>query len=181
MCETACRLFKFPKGGEVIAFAGTIAAVLGLNVVANETGANSEGFVVTAILLGFGLAPFVGDSLERHIPVSMWRRVSFSRVASRRWGVELFNAVFTRIGWNGMVLAMRREASAKREGANPLRPMRASAAGHAWGLLLHICSAGWCAAAGGWLAATVLLVIGAVGHLYPVLLQFRVLTDAREK
>lgn len=165
----------------MIAFAGTIAAVLGLNVVANETGANSEGFVVTAILLGFGLAPFVGDSLERHIPVSMWRRVSFSRVASRRWGVELFNTVLTRIGWNGMVLAMRREASAMREGVNPLRPMRASAAGHAWGLMLHICSAGWCAAAGGWLAATVLLAIGAVGHLYPVLLQFRVLTDARER
>ena len=181
MCETTCRLFKFPKGVEVIAFAGTIAAVLGLNVVANETGANSEGFVVTAILLGFGLAPFVGDSLERHIPVSMWRRVSFSRVASRRWGVEPFNAVLTRIGWNGMVLAMRREASAKREGANPLRPMRASAAGHGWGLLLSMCSAGWCIAAGGWLAAAVLLVIGVVGHLYPVLLQLRVLADARER
>lgn len=170
---------EFPKGVEVIAFAGAIAAVLGLNIVANETGANSEGFVVTAILLGFGLAPFVGDSLERHIPVSMWRRVSFSRVASRRWGVELFNAVLTRIGWNGMILAMRREESAKREGANPLRPVRASAAGHVWGLLLHICSAGWCAAADGLFAATVLLVVGVVGHLYPVLLQLRVLTDAR--
>ena len=44
----------------MIAFAGTITAVLGLNVVANETGANAVGFVVAAILLGFGLAPFVG-------------------------------------------------------------------------------------------------------------------------
>lgn len=163
----------------MIAFAGIITAVLGLNVVANETGANAVGFVITAILLGFGLAPFVGDSLERHIPVSLWRRMSFSRVASRRWGVELFNTALTRIGWTGMILEMRREESAKREGATPLRPMRASAAGHAWGLLLHICSAGWCAAADGLLAATVLLVVGVVGHLYPVLLQLRVLTDAR--
>ena len=93
------------RGGKNDRFRWVYHSRAGLNVVANETGANAVGFVVAAILLGFGLAPFVGDSLERHIPVSLWRRMSFSRVASRRWGVERFNAVLTRIGWNGMIFS----------------------------------------------------------------------------
>lgn len=57
----------------------TVAAVLGLVIVANATGVASVGFVVTTTLLGLGLAPFVGDSLERHIPSSQWDRISLAR------------------------------------------------------------------------------------------------------
>lgn len=58
--------------------------------------------------------------------------------------------------------------------------MQAAAAGHAWALVVHIVAAVWAAVAGGWVAAAVLLLVGVVGHLYPVLLQVRVLTLLRE-
>ncbi|CAB0872765.1 hypothetical protein FRC0378_02072 [Corynebacterium diphtheriae] len=81
----------------------TVAAVLGLVIVANATGVVPVGFVVTTTLLGLGLAPFVGDSLERHIPSSQWDRISLARDASRRWGVEPSNAFFPWIGCNRLI------------------------------------------------------------------------------
>lgn len=68
----------------MIALLATAAAVLGLVIVATSVGANSAGFAITAILLGFGLAPFAGDSLERHVPRSLWDRLSLSHNAYRR-------------------------------------------------------------------------------------------------
>lgn len=112
----------------------TVAAVLGLVIVANATGVASVGFVVTTTLLGLGLAPFVGDSLERHIPSSQWDRISLARDASRRWGVELFNAFLSWIGWNRLIFSLRRgQASGAMKGWES-RPVRAAAAGHAWGV-----------------------------------------------
>lgn len=70
----------------------TVAAVLGLVIVANATGVASVGFVVTTTLLGLGLAPFVGDSLERHIPSSQWDCISLSRetpVADGEWNYSM--------------------------------------------------------------------------------------------
>ena len=68
----------------MIALLATVAAVLGLVIVATSVGANSSGFAITAILFGFGLAPFAGDSLERHVPRSLWDRLSLSHNAYRR-------------------------------------------------------------------------------------------------
>lgn len=58
--------------------------------------------------------------------------------------------------------------------------MQAAAAGHAWAVVLHMVAVVWAALAGGWVAAVVLLVVGILGHLYPVLLQIRVLTRLHE-
>ncbi|WP_368266225.1 hypothetical protein [Corynebacterium ulcerans] len=91
----------------MVALLLTVAAVGGLVIAANATGADSAGFVITVTLMGFGLALFVGESLERRIPGYQWDRISFSRDASRRWGVHLFNAVLSWIGWNRLIFAMR--------------------------------------------------------------------------
>lgn len=160
----------------MVALSLTAAAVLGLIIVANATGPDTVGFVVTTTLLGFGLAPFVGDSLERHIPDTLWNRTSLSRDASRQWGVDLFNAVLSWIGWNRLVVAMRgNQATELRKNWDP-RPMRASAAGHTWAFLLHLSTAIWVGVTGGWASPVVLLVVGVLGHLYPAMLQIRVLT-----
>lgn len=163
----------------MIALLMTVAAVFSLVVVADETGANAVGFVVTVILMGFGFALFIGDSLERHIPSSLWDRLSLSREAARRWGVKLFNTVLSRIGWNKLIIAMREDRAARVKDWSP-RPMRAAAAGHAWAFVLHAVTAVWAAVAGGWGSSVVLLVVGVVGHLFPILLQIRVLTRLRE-
>lgn len=164
----------------MVALLMTIAAALGLGIVADATGADAVGFAITATLLGFGLAPFVGDSLERHTPDSLWEGISLSRDASRRWGVDLFNAVLSWIGWNKLVIAMRGDCSAKLGKDCDPRPMRAAATGHAWALLLHAVTAIWAGMAGGQGVSVVLLVVGVVGHLFPVLLQIRVLTRLTE-
>ncbi|MGV0375894.1 glycosyl-4,4'-diaponeurosporenoate acyltransferase CrtO family protein [Corynebacterium hadale] len=161
----------------MVALLLTLAAVFGLSAVAGATGAGAAGFVISATLLGFGLAPFVGDSLQRLLPCSVWGRFSLSAGVSRRLGVDQFNAFLTRVGWNRQVLAMRGSGAGGRR--NP-RHMQAAAAGHAWALVLHVVAAVWAALAAGWVAAVVLLVVGVVGHLYPVLLQVRVLTLLRE-
>lgn len=165
----------------MVALLLTVAAVLGLVIVANATGVASVGFVVTTTLLGLGLAPFVGDSLERHIPSSQWDRISLSRDASRRWGVDLFNATLSWIGWNRLIFALRRdEAAGSVKGWEP-RPVRAAAAGHAWAFLLHVVTVVWASVAGEWVSLVSLLTVGVVCHLYPVLLQIHVLTRLRER
>lgn len=167
----------------MIALLTTVAAVLGLGIVATSVGAHSAGFAITAILLGFGLAPFAGDSLERRIPRSLWDRLSLSHNAYRRLSLSLFNSLLSTVGWNRLVIALRDEQSsesdANRSNRNP-RPVQASAAGHMWALLLHIAAAIWAGIAGGWVVPVVLALVGVFGHLYPVLLQIRVLTRWRE-
>ncbi|PAT07576.1 hypothetical protein CKJ82_09220 [Corynebacterium hadale] len=166
----------------MVALLLTLAAVFGLSVVAGATGAGTAGFVVSATLLGFGLAPFVGDSLQRLLPCSVWGRFSLSARTARGLGVDHFNAFLTRVGWNQQVVAMRGFGvgeSGAAERRNP-RHMQAAAAGHAWALVLHVVAAAWAALAGGWSAVAVLLAVGVVGHLYPVLLQIRVLTRLHE-
>ena len=59
------------------------------------------------------------------------------------------------------------------------RHMRAAALGHAWAFALHIVSTVLASAYQGQLWAAALLIIGIVGHLYPVLLQLRILTRLR--
>lgn len=160
----------------------TLAAAFGLSVVAGATGAGAAGFVVSTTLLGFGLAPFVGDSLQRLLPSSVWGRLSLSARTARGLGVDHFNALLTRVGWNRQVVAMR-GFDVGESGAGDRRDprhMQAAAAGHAWALVLHVVAAAWAALAGGWSAVVVLLAVGVVGHLYPVLLQIRVLTRLRE-
>lgn len=95
----------------------------------------------------------------------------------------LFNSLLSTVGWNRLVIALRDEQSgesdANRSNRNS-RPVQASAAGHTWALLLHIVAAIWAGIAGGWVVSLVLLLVGVFGHLYPVLLQIRVLTRWRE-
>ncbi|MCT1684166.1 hypothetical protein [Corynebacterium appendicis] len=167
----------------MIALLATAAAVLGLVIVATSVGANSAGFAITAILLGFGLAPFAGDSLERHVPRSLWDRLSLSHNAYRRLSLPLFNSLLSAVGWNRLIIALRDEQSGESDANRTIRnsrPVQASAAGHTWALLLHIVAAIWAGIAGGWVVSLVLLLIGVFGHLYPVLLQVRVLTRWRE-
>lgn len=161
----------------MVALLLTLAAAFGLSVVAGATGAGAAGFVVSATLLGFGLAPFVGDSLQQLLPCSVWGRFSLSARTARSLGVDHFNAFLTRVGWNRQVVAMRGAGADNRR--DP-RHMQAAAAGHAWALALHVVAAAWAALAGGWSAVAVLLAVGMVGHLYPVLLQIRVLTRLRQ-
>ena len=163
----------------MVALIMTVTGIIGLVIVANEAGADTTGFTITVILLGFGFAPFVGDSLERHIPSSLWDRLSFSRKASRLWGVSLFNTFLSRIGWNRRIIAMRgNRAAGVRIWSS--RPMRSAAAGHTWAFLLHCVTTVWTCVAGGVVAPVILLLVGLIGHLYPVLLQVRVLTRLRE-
>lgn len=164
----------------MVALLLTAAGIYGLVVAAGAVGADSVGFVVTVTLIGFGFALFVGGSLERYLPASLWRRFSLSRAASRRWGVDCFNAFLWRIGWNKRIVAMRKCESDGNEKESILRQVRASAVGHSWSVLLHVASAIWAVTADGWLAAVVLLMIGIIGHVYPVLLQIRVMTRLRE-
>ncbi|PAT05214.1 hypothetical protein CKJ81_10135 [Corynebacterium hadale] len=166
----------------MVALLLTLAAIFGMSVVAGATGAGAAGFVISATLPGFGLAPFVGDSLHRLLPCSVWGRFSLSASTARGLGVDHFNAFLTRVGWNRQIVAMR-GAGAGESGAAELRNprhMQAAAAGHAWALVLHVVAAAWAALAGGWSAVVVLLAVGVVGHLYPVLLQIRVLTRLHE-
>lgn len=159
----------------MIALLMTVVGIYGLVTVANEPAAGMAGFVVTVIFMGFGFALFVGDSLERHIPTSLWDRFSLSPVAYRRLGVKLFNTLLSRIGWNRVIFSFRGDQS-----WNP-RHMRAAATGHGWAFLLHIATAVWASVSGGgWMAPGALLVVGIVGHLYPVFLQIYVLTLLRE-
>ncbi|ARU45685.1 hypothetical protein [Corynebacterium silvaticum] len=164
----------------MVALLLTVAAIQGLVIVADATGADSAGFVITVTLMGFGLALFVGESLERHIPCSQWDRISLSRESSHRWGVDLFNAVLSWIGWNRLIVAMRGDRASGTGKDWDSRPMRAAAAGHAWAFLLHTATAFWAGVARGWMLPIILLVVGVVGHLYPVLLQIRILTRLRE-
>ena len=60
------------------------------------------------------------------------------------------------------------------------RHMRAAAAGHGWAIVLHSTSSVWAVATGGWISSVILIVVGVFGHLYPVLLQIRVLTTLKE-
>ena len=116
----------------MIALLLTLASAGGLFVVANAAGAGSVGFAITAALLGFGLAPFVGDSLQRRIPESVWARLSLSRSAARRCGVDVFNTALSAIRGNKHVMAMRRGSSGlSAEHLNP-RHIQAAAVGHAW-------------------------------------------------
>ena len=117
----------------MIALALTIAAVLGLSVVANSAGTGSIGFVLTATLLSLGLAPFVGDSLERYIPAAAWRRVFLSPTAYRRLGATLYNSMLSASGWNRLIYDMRARERSTASGNTPKRPLRASAVGHTWG------------------------------------------------
>ncbi|BAM26914.1 hypothetical protein [Corynebacterium ulcerans] len=164
----------------MVALLLTVAAVGGLVIVADATGADSAGFVITVTLMGFSLALFVGESLERRIPGYQWDRISFSRDANRRWGVHLFNAVLSWVGWNRLIIAMREDQAAGRGKDRSPRPMRAAAAGHAWAFLLHIAAAVWAGMIGDLVTPLVILAVGIVGHLYPVLLQIRILTRLRE-
>nr|WP_305082891.1 hypothetical protein [Corynebacterium sp. CCUG 69979] len=168
-------------GVGVIAVVITVVAVGGLVIVADATSAHSAIFVLMVTLTGFGWAPFVGNSLERYIPHSLWDRMSMSHETSRRWGVSQFNSFLSRIGWNKLIFAMREDsATGERDRWDP-RHMRSAAAGHGWGFLLHAATAIWAGASRGWVALIVLLLAGVVLHFYPVLLQIRVLTRLRER
>ena len=96
--------------------------------------------------------------------------------------MDHFNAFLTRVGWNRQVVAMRGFGVGESGAADRRNPrhMQAAAAGHAWALVLHVVAVAWAALAGGWSAVVVLLAVGVVGHLYPVLLQIRMLTRLRE-
>lgn len=163
----------------MIALLLTAFAVIGLNIVSDATSADSASFAITTILMGFGFSLFVGESLERHIPDHRWAQVSLTRDASRRWGVKFFNAFLSKIGWNRLIFAMREEQAVGRGKDRNLRPIKAAAAGHAWAFLLHIATAVWASMSGGWVTSLTLLIVGIVGHLYPVLLQIYVLTKLR--
>ena len=165
------------------ALLSTVVAFAGLIIVVSSVGADSLGFVLTATLLSFGLAPFAGDSLQQHIPHSLWERLSLSHTASRRLALPTFNTLLNHIGWNRLIIALRdgqSSASIQNRRSKNLRPVQAAAAGHTWGFLLHIATAAWAGIAGAWGSATVLIVTGIIGHLYPALLQIRVLTRWRE-
>lgn len=177
VCERA--VCASVKEDVVIALALTIAAVLGLSVVANTADTASIGFVLTATLLSLGLAPFVGDSLERYIPAAAWHRVSLSPTAYRRLGAPLYNSVLSASGWNRLIYVMRARDRSIASGNTSKRPLRASAVGHTWGLLLHGATAGWAAASGDWQVPLALVAIGVLVHLYPILIQFYVLTARR--
>ena len=157
----------------------TVAAALGIVITADATGVGAVGFVITVTLMGFGFAFFVGNSLAQRIPGCLWDRMSLSREAARRCGVTQFNALLTRVGWNKLVFAARKDpVEGNGSRWNP-RHMKAAAAGHAWGFLLHAVTAVWAAVTGGWVAVLLLLLIGIVGHLYPVLLQIYALSLLR--
>ena len=112
----------------MIALLVTVVAVSSLVIVANEPAAGMAGFVVTVILMGFGCALFVGDSLERRIPISLWDRLSLSRETSRRLGVKLFNTFLSWIGWNRIIFSFRGD-----EPWNPRHMRAAAAATNAYG------------------------------------------------
>lgn len=162
----------------MVALILTSVTVLGLLIVSGATGLNTAGFVITTILIGFGLAPFVGDSIERHIPDSKWKYCSVSRDTSRKLGLRLFNEFLTSIGWNRLVISMRTQEKVGVD-RDPLRPIKAAAAGHFWGFLLHFATATWAGVAEAWASASILLVVGLLGHFYPTLLQIRILTHIR--
>ncbi|OFL68787.1 hypothetical protein HMPREF2757_07735 [Brevibacterium sp. HMSC063G07] len=110
----------------------TLAAVFGLVIAAHAVGAGTAVFACTVTLLAFGLAPFAGGSLQRRIPESVWARLSLSRSAARRCGVDVFNTALSAIRWNKHVMAMRRGSSGlSAEHLNP-RHIQAAAVGHAW-------------------------------------------------
>ncbi len=74
---------------------------------------------------------------------------------------------------------MRARERSTASGNTPKRPLRASAVGHTWGLLLHGATAGWAAASGDWQVPLALVAIGVLVHLYPILIQLYVLTAGR--
>lgn len=168
-------------GVGVIALVITVIAVAGLEIVADATSGHSAIFVLIVIFMAFGCAPFVGNSLEHYVPCSLWDRLSLSRETSRRWGVSLFNSFLSWVGWNKLIFAMREGSTAGEGGRFDPQHMRSAAAGHGWGFMLHVATAIWAGATGGWVACIVLLLTGVVLHLYPVLLQIHVLTRLRER
>ena len=164
----------------MVALIMTTLAIFGLVIVASSASASTAIFSVTVILIGFGFAPFVGDSLARRIPVTFWDRLSISRETSHRWGVSSFNALLSRIGWNKQVYAMREYRSTGDSDRWDPRHMQSAAAGHAWSFALHIITAILVASTGSLAWCAALVVVGIFGHLYPVLLQIRALTRRRE-
>jgi len=164
----------------VFALILTVAASFGLIIVADEAGTDSVAFVITTVLMGFGFGLFVGNSLEHHLPRVLWNHLSLSRDASRKWGVHIFNGALSRIGWNKLIFAMREGSSVESTKSWDPRHMRAAAGGHGWAIVLHSTSSVWAVATGGWISSVILIVVGVFGHLYPVLLQIRVLTTLKE-
>ena len=79
----------------------------------------------------------------------------------------------------GFIYDMRARERSTASGNTPKRPLRASAVGHTWGLLLHGATAGWAAASGDWQVPLALVAIGVLVHLYPILIQLYVLTAGR--
>lgn len=145
-----------------------------------EAGADSAWFAIVALLAGFGCAPFVGDSIERHTPASAWDHVFLSGTQAQRLGVTRFDALLTAIGWNRMIASARhKEAQSSASILPNPRPIRAGALGHAWALGLHLICAALACIHSGWVVGVLLIATGILLHAYPTLLQMRTLTRLR--
>ncbi|GAA4758221.1 hypothetical protein [Citricoccus nitrophenolicus] len=138
---------------------------------ATEIGAGDPAFALCVALVSLGSAPFVGDALARALP-HRWSAVpDRALTVFHRLGAGWFNRFLSLIGWNALILRMRQPLQSPSDAVDYARSLRASAAGHSWGLILHLVFAVTALVTAGVPAALLILVPGLLLHAYPVILQ----------
>lgn len=153
---------------------GALLAPLGVAALvwlAVEIGAGHPAFPLTVALTSLGSSLFVGQPIARAAPHRWFVVPRRLVVVFRRVGAELFDRFLALIGWNTIILRMREPVESPSDIPDLARSLRASAAGHIWGFVLHLGFAVLALISAGLSASLWILAPGLLLHAYPIMLQ----------
>ncbi len=128
-------------------------------------------FALVVTMMSFGLVPFLGRPLARHLPRWLIDVPPTERMLHRVMGVGVVMRVLDAVRWNKS-LGRGRGTAGTRAGLRAVdRHTRESLAAHGVGALVHAGAAAAAAMAGAWDVAGLVLFGGLAVHVYPVLIQ----------
>lgn len=154
----------------VSATVGVLGTVL-LVTAWEAIGPDRPVFAVVVGMLSFGLVPFVGDAVAPHLPRWLVDAQPRERRLHRILLVPQVISLLDAVGWNTFI-GRRPGSGSTREGLRAIeRSTRGNIAAHGVGAGVHLVVGIACAVGGSADVALLVLALGAVMHVWPVLIQ----------
>lgn len=152
----------------IFAFAALAAMLASLW---SSIGPHHPAFAFCVALAAFGFAIFMGGGIAKKVPDRTFAITDNQPELFRKAGVQLFDRALTAIGWNSLILKMRKPVNKTSDLTTLITELKSSATGHACALTVHATTALISLIGGAPITALWIAISAIPLHLYPLMLQ----------